>query len=64
MVHQLFLLQRRMGKEQVHLTTQQVYAFICERFDEHGFGPSIRQIAEACFMHHTTVLRYLDEGWS
>jgi SOS-response transcriptional repressor LexA len=39
---------------------RRVLAFIRAFFDEHGHSPSLTEIADACFISRTTVLRYLD----
>ena len=49
-----------MTQEQAQQTTEQVYAFIRSYFEEHGFAPSLREIAVQCFMARATALRYLD----
>lgn len=44
---------------------RRVRDFIQEYHDESGLSPSMDEIAEACFMCRSTVLRYLDllEAW-
>ena len=42
-------------------TSAQVYDFIRGFFDEHGYSPTLREIARACYMSTTTVVRYLDK---
>ncbi len=37
-----------------------VWRFIAVFIDEHGYAPSLRQIAQACFTSHGNVVRYLD----
>lgn len=45
-----------MSKE---LTTA-VYHYIQQYIAEHGFAPSLRDIAEGCYIGRSTVLRHLD----
>jgi repressor LexA len=37
-----------------------VYDFICAYFKQHGFAPSLRDIARGCYMSPSNVPRYLD----
>ena len=48
-----------------HQTTQHIFAFITVYHAEHGFGPSQREIAEACFIGRSAVLPHLIklEAW-
>ncbi len=41
-------------------SSNEVYNFIQRFIAEHGFSPTLREIAKACFMSTTTVVRYLD----
>lgn len=41
-------------------TTEQVYLFLCQYIDEHGYSPSIREIALGCYIGRSTVIRHLD----
>lgn len=41
--------------------TNTVYDFIHDYFAENGFSPTLREIANACYMSTTTVVRYLDK---
>lgn len=41
-------------------TLEQIYAFICQHWRQFGYGPSLREIAEACFISRPNVYRYLD----
>ncbi len=41
--------------------TNTVYDFIRDFFGEHGYSPTLREIAVACYMSTTTVVRYLDK---
>ncbi len=41
-------------------TLEQVYAFICRHWQQFGYGPSMREIAESCFISRPNVYRYLD----
>lgn len=36
-----------------------IYAFICSYIQEYQISPSQRDIAEACYMSHGNVARYL-----
>jgi SOS-response transcriptional repressor LexA len=38
-----------------------IYAFIQAYIAEHGFSPSIREIADACFLSIAATARYLDK---
>lgn len=46
---------------------QMVYDYIVSYIDEHGYGPSVRNIAEGCHMAVATVAFHLDKlearGW-
>jgi DNA-binding MarR family transcriptional regulator len=47
-------------------TTERVYEFILSYMEAHnGLAPSQREIAEACFLVRSAVLRHLDrlEAW-
>jgi SOS-response transcriptional repressor LexA len=48
-------------------TTEVVYQFIQDYMEREGIAPSIREIAEACYMGRSTVQRHLDRlaawGW-
>jgi SOS-response transcriptional repressor LexA len=50
-----------------HQTTIAVYVFLWNYHQEHGFSPTQQEIAEACFMARSGVLRHLDKltiwGW-
>ena len=50
-----------------HQTTQAVYVFIWNYYQEHGFSPTQQEIAEACYIARSGVLRHLDKltiwGW-
>ena len=48
-----------------HQTTKDVYAFLWQYYQEHGFAPTYREIAEACFLVYGGVPRHLDRlaGW-
>ncbi|MBL8161638.1 MAG: winged helix-turn-helix transcriptional regulator [Anaerolineae bacterium] len=41
-------------------TLEQVYTFICRHWQQFGYGPSMREIAESCFISRPNVYRYLD----
>lgn len=40
--------------------TETVYEFLREYLAAHGYAPSQREIADACFISQTAVTRYLD----
>jgi len=42
-----------------------IYDYLCKYSDEHGWPPSLRQIAKGCYMSRSNVVRYLDmlEAW-
>ena len=42
-------------------TSNDVYDFIRDFFAEYGYSPTLREIAVACYMSTTTVVRYLDK---
>lgn len=39
--------------------TEQIYTFICAYVDQHGYPPSQREIAKACYVSRTGVVQYL-----
>lgn len=39
----------------------QVYAFICKHIDQFTRPPTIREIAQACYMSRANAVRYLDK---
>jgi DNA-binding MarR family transcriptional regulator len=41
-------------------STQIVYAFIVEYWRRNAFSPSVREIAEGCYMGVATVMRHLN----
>jgi repressor LexA len=47
--------------------THTVFRFVCQYSRQHGFPPSIREIAAQCYLSRSTVVRYLDQleawGW-
>lgn len=48
----------------IQQTIDTVYTYIYQHIQEHGYPPSQREIAAACYLGKTTLVRYLDEGWS
>lgn len=40
--------------------TEAVYRFIQAYHREHGYSPTLREIAEGCYLNVATVLRHLD----
>jgi repressor LexA len=53
--------QRRRREAQA----RQVYDFVCDFTEDTGFSPSMKEIAEACYLSRSSVVRYLDllEAW-
>ncbi len=47
--------------------TGEVYAFVERYIEEHGYAPSLREIAAGCYLGTSSVLRHLDKlealGW-
>ena len=47
--------------------THKIFDFICHYVDEHNFGPTVQEIADACQIGVATVTRHLDRmqvmGW-
>ena len=41
-------------------TVEQVYTFIKNYIREHAYSPSLKEIADGCFMSRTNVTRYVD----
>lgn len=42
--------------------TQKIYAYIRDYIEEHdNLSPTLREIAQGCDMHHTSLLRHLDK---
>jgi SOS-response transcriptional repressor LexA len=41
-------------------TLEHIYEFICRHWDQFGYGPSMREIAESCFISRPNIYRYLD----
>jgi DNA-binding MarR family transcriptional regulator len=42
------------------LYLEEVYAFICQHWQDYGYGPTLKEIATACYMSKPNVYRYLD----
>lgn len=40
-------------------TTQAVFDFIGDYVNQHGYAPSVREIANSCFVSRSNVIRYL-----
>ena len=40
---------------------EEIYGFIHDYIEEHGFSPSLREISTGCFTSATNVVRYLDK---
>lgn len=41
--------------------TETIYDFIREFITERKISPSLREIADACYIGHSTVIRHLDK---
>jgi len=39
---------------------EEVFEFICKHWAQFGYGPSLREIALACYISRPNVYRYLD----
>ena len=48
-----------------HETTRQIFDFIRDYYEQHSYGPSQREMAEACYIVRSGVIRHLDrlEAW-
>lgn len=46
-------------------TTNTIYKFIQSYVEQHGYPPSLREIAVGCYLGTSSVLRHLDklEAW-
>lgn len=42
-----------------HSISQTIFSFICSYLDQHGFPPSLREIAHGCYLSLSTVSKYL-----
>ncbi|HEX2621616.1 MAG TPA: winged helix-turn-helix transcriptional regulator [Phototrophicaceae bacterium] len=40
---------------------EEVYRFISSYIQEHGYSPSLRDIAKGCYLGRSTVIRHLDK---
>jgi SOS-response transcriptional repressor LexA len=49
-----------MTQNRIQQTMDTVYDYICRHIQEHGYPPSQREIAAACYLGKTTLVRYLD----
>lgn len=38
-----------------------VYSFIADFVKSHGYSPTLREIADGCYLGRSTVVRYLDK---
>ncbi len=51
-----------MHRQPLHPLTQKIYEYIRDYIQEHeNLSPTLREIAEGCHMHHTSLLRHLDK---
>jgi DNA-binding MarR family transcriptional regulator len=41
-------------------TLKAIYTFICDYWEQFGYGPSLREIAKASYISKPNVYRYLD----
>jgi repressor LexA len=55
------MLLHTLGESTMVDTTEQVYSFLCQYIEEHGYSPSIRDIALGCYIGRSTVIRHLDK---
>ena len=55
--------QKRRGERDE--TARRIYAYIQVYLDDNHIAPSMRDIAEGCYMSRSGILRYLDllEAW-
>jgi repressor LexA len=44
-----------------HDLIESIFRFICQFVDEHGYPPSQREIAKACYLSRTGVVIYLNK---
>jgi len=51
--------------EQAPSTSERVFDYICQYLEQHGYAPSIRDIAQACHLGSSTVFYTLHklEAW-
>jgi SOS-response transcriptional repressor LexA len=50
-----------MSQLEVQQTTEAVYTFLTVYIETHGYSPSYREIARACYIAMGSVPRYLDK---
>lgn len=50
-----------MNEQQLEQTLQNLYDFIEGYIRDQGYPPSLREIASACYLGRSTVLRYLSK---
>ena len=50
-----------MTRESVKETSETVYQFICDYIQLQGYAPTLREIAAACYLGRSTVIRHLDK---
>lgn len=51
-----------MRRRELSPLTVQIYRYIHDYIHEHeNLSPTLREIAQGCAMHHTSVLRHLDK---
>ena len=41
-------------------TIEQVYEYICRYWKQFGYGPTLSEISQACYMSKPNLYRYLD----
>ena len=47
------------GANVSNATTEAVYSFVCEYFENYKCSPTIREIAQGCYLAHTSVPPHL-----
>ncbi|MEO8391767.1 MAG: winged helix-turn-helix transcriptional regulator [Chloroflexota bacterium] len=50
-----------MTDNHIDQTSEALFGFIRTYIHENGYSPSLREIAEGCYLGRSTVLRYLDK---
>ncbi|MCU0514807.1 MAG: MarR family transcriptional regulator [Anaerolineae bacterium] len=48
-------------------TTHRAFEYIREHIRQHGFGPTMRELADHCYLSHSGIVRHIDRlegmGW-
>jgi len=42
-------------------TLEDIFTFLCEYDRQFGYSPTLREVAEACYMSRPNMYRYLDQ---